>query len=170
MSYTKLETTLDATSAVADLLAQNKIDTSGVADELLAAGAAVTLDSGQTVWCSCIVHDRPETPPIDLLVAAIEFVDGAPRTKANGQIVGTANWRQVWPAPLASWGVDTVRKACLMLALGEPQPQVPIPDPAEGGPTEQDVFQIPATDAAASSIRAAISAADQLAAPLADVL
>jgi hypothetical protein len=169
MSYTKLSTSIDAAAGVASVLAQNGIDISGLADELVAAGSAVTLDTGQTVWCSCVVHDRPETAPIDLCVVAIQCVNGAPRVKANGQIVGTATWRQVWPAPLAEYGVDTVRKACLMLALGEPQPQVPIPNPDPApAPQQQDVFPIAAADA--GSIRAAITAADQLAAPLADVL
>lgn len=171
MSYTKTTAAQSIADGLNALLSQNGIDVAGLADELLAAGSAVTLDTGQTVWVSCVVHDRPETPPIDLMAVAIQCVNGTARSKPNGQIVGTAAWRQIWPAPLAEYGVDTVRKACLMLALGEPQPQVPIPNPEPApAPQTQDVFPVPSGDAAASSIRAAISAADQLAAPLADVL
>lgn len=170
MSYTKLDTVPDVADGLATLLAQNNIAEDGLAAQLIAAAGAVTLDTGQTVWCSCVVHDKPETPQIDLCAVALECVNGAPRSKPNGQLVGVTAWRGVWPAALAEMGVDTIRKACLMIALGEPQPQVPVPVPAQGGPTEQDVFPMPASDAAAASIRAAISAADQLAAPPADVL
>jgi hypothetical protein len=172
MSYTKIappSAPLGASHMDA-LLAQFAVEVDGIGDELLAAGAYVTLDSGQTVWCSCIVHDRPETPQIDFLVVAVEIDADGPRVKQNGQMVALATWRGVMPEHLDAWGVDTVRKACLMIALGEPQPQVPIPLPAEGGPTEQDVFVLPAFDSANGSIRAHISSADQLAAPLADVL
>ncbi|SEJ56214.1 hypothetical protein [Frateuria terrea] len=171
MSYTKLDTTFDVAAGLAALLTQNGIDFPGLADDLIAAGSAVMLDTGQTVWCSCVVHDKPETVAIDLLAVAMQLVDGAPRQKANGQIAGVATWRGVMQEHLDAWTVSTVRKACLMLALGEPQPQVPIPssDPPPA-PQVQDVFPTPAMDAANGSIRTAIAVADQLAAPLADVL
>lgn len=173
MSYTKISPPANPVAAdhIAALLAQFGIDVPGIGDELLAAGAYVTLDTGQAVWCSCVVHDRPETPQIDFLVAAIEMLPAGPRVKANGQLVALATWRGVMPEHLDAWGVDAVRKACLMIALGEPQPQVPIPDPDPApAPQEQDVFVLPAFDSANGSIRAHISSADQLAAPLTDVL
>lgn len=174
MSYTKIAPpSVPVVAAdVQALLDQMKvIEVPNFAEDLIAAGAYVTLDSGQTVWCSCIVHDRPETPQIDFLTAAIEVLPDGPRGKANGQIVGLATWRGVMPEHLDAWSVDTVRKACLMIALGEPQPQVPIPNPAPApAPQQQDVFVLPAFDTANGSIRAHITSADQLAAPLTDVL
>jgi hypothetical protein len=171
MSYTKLDTTPDVTAGVAALLSQNGISIPGIADELIAAGAAVTLDTGQTVWCSCVVHDKPETVQIDLLAVALQIDNGVVRQKANGQIAGVATWRGVMQEHLDAWTVSTVRKACLMVALGEQQPQVPIPNPDPApAPQMQDVFPIPAMDAANASIRTTIAVADQLAAPLADVL
>jgi hypothetical protein len=171
MSYTKLDTTPDVATDLAALLAQNGIDATGLADELLAAGSAVQLDAGQTVWCSCVVHDKPETVQIDLVTAAMQLVDGVARRKSNGQVVGTAKWGAVMQEHLDAWTVSTVRKACLMLALGEPQPQVPIPNPdPPPAPQAQDVFPMPAMDASNGSVRTAIAVADQLNAPLADVL
>lgn len=171
MSYTKLDTSPDAAAGLTGLLAQNGIDIPGIADELIAAGSAVSLDTGQTVWCSCVIHDKPETVQIDLLTVAIEFVNGGARQKANGQIAGIATWRGVMQEHLDAWTVSTVRKACLMIALGEAQPQVPIPSPDPApAPQTQDVFPLQTMEASNGSIRTAIAVADQLAAPLADVL
>lgn len=171
MSYTKLDTSPDVTDGLTALLTQNGVDVPGIADELISAGSAVTLDTGQTVWCSCVIHDRPETVQIDLLTVALELVDGEPRKKTNGQIAGIATWRGVMQEHLDAWAVSTVRKACLMIALGEAQPQVAIPNPDPApAPQTQDVFPLPDMEASNGSIRTAIGLADQLAAPLADVL
>lgn len=171
MSYTKLDTSPDVGEGLAALLAQNGIEIPGLADALTAAGSAVTLDTGQIVWCSCVVHDKPETVQIDLLTVALQLVDGAARQKANGQIAGIATWRGVMQEHLDAWTVSTVRKACLMIALGEQQPQVPIPNPDPApAPQTQDVFLLQPMEASNGSVRTAIAVADQLAAPLADVL
>ncbi|HEX5305755.1 MAG TPA: hypothetical protein VFW82_06710 [Dyella sp.] len=171
MSYQKV--TLDVqglAEAVTDALAQDKITSAKLAAELTAAGAVVQLETGSRVWVSCVVHDRPDTPEIDLAVLSMEVDEaGAPRKKANGNYVSHAFWSNVWPARLAELGVDTVRKALMMVALGEPQPQVPIPNPdPEPAPQTQDA--VPMATPEAHSIRSQITAADELAAPLADVL
>lgn len=170
MSYAKTSlavTGLDA--AVQQALDQNRV-TEVSAAELALAGALVQLDgTGPLAWVGCVVHDRPETPQIDFLTVALACDgDGTPRAKANGQVVAQVFWSGVWPDQLAALGIDTVRKALMMMALGEPQPQVPIPVPADGGPTEQDALPIATPEA--HSIRSEIQAADELAAPLADVL
>lgn len=170
MSYQKSATVVDAAAAVAAALAQNNVDPPALADELTASGGVVLLDDGNIVWVSCVVHDRPETPQIDFLTCALACdAEGVPRTKPNGQQVAQVFWSSIWAERLAALGIDIVRKALMMMALGEPQPQVPIdnPDP-EPAPQTQDA--LPVTTAEAHSIRNEIAAADQLAAPLADVL
>ncbi len=77
-------------------------------------------------------------------------------------------WHGVWPDVLAALSINTVRKALLMVAMGEPQPQVPIPNPAEDGPTEQDA--LPGLSQGQLSIRAAITAATETTQPVEDVL
>lgn len=170
MSYTKNSTDpagiADALSAALTL---NGVDTSFAAD-ILAAGSSVTLETGDVVWLSCIVHDRPETPQIDFLTVAIAAKAGSAWVKSNGQPVASVFWKGVWPDNLATLTIDTVRKALLMLSLGEPQPQVPIPNP-DPAPAPQDQDALPVGDVATSwSIRTAIQAANQLDAALTDVL
>lgn len=169
MSYTKLAVPLAGVAdALAQALSQNSV-TEPVADDLQAAGASVQLETSTKVWVSCVVHDKPETPQIDFLTVAIAFDSaGDPWLKANGQLVCNVFWSGLWPDCLAALGIDTVRKALLMVALGESQPQVSIPTPAEGGPTQQDA--IPGIAADSCSIRPSIKAALELSAPLADVL
>lgn len=171
MSYTKSSTTVTGlTQAIATALAQNSVSIDGLGDELTAAAGIVTLDTGDLVAVSCVVHDRPETPQIDLMTVAIACdAQGAPRYKSNGQVIAQAFWSSVWPDNLASLGIDTVRKALMMVALGEPQPQVAIPNP-DPLPAPQTQDAVPMATPEAHSIRSQISAADQLAAPLADVL
>lgn len=171
MTYQKIDLSLAGVEqAVSDALSQNKVRYA-LAAELTAAGAVVQLGTGQSVWCSCIAHDLPETPEIDFLTVAFEVASGSPRYKPNGQLVCVANWRSVRPEHLDAWGIDTIRKACLMIALGEPQPQVPIDVPAVGGPTTMDVFGFhDDMDRANGCILSQSAAADQLAEPLADVL
>lgn len=167
MTYKKIESTVPA-DALAQALAQNCV-TDPVTDDLLAAGSAVQLETGAKVWLSCVVHDRPDTPQVDFVTAAIALqADGQPWLKPNGQLVCSVFWSGLWPDALAALGIDTVRRALLMVALGEPQPQVDIPTPAAGGPTQQDA--IPGIAAASHSIRTAITSANELTAPLADVL
>lgn len=171
MSYTKQTNTPNqaATDAINAALAFAKVDASEAAS-LVAAASTVQLDSGQTVLCSCSPADRPDTPEFDLLTVAVELVDGAYRQRANGNPVCVAWWTSVAPDSLASITMDTARKACLMIALGEPQPQILVPNPDENGPTEQDVFQLTHHEALCRSIRTVIAAADQAASALADVL
>lgn len=168
MSYVKLTDPLpDMAAALTAALAQHKIDVPVHAD-LLGAGAVVQLETGATAWLSCVVHDRPETPQVDFITVAIACApDGAPWVKPNGQHVAVVFWHGVWPLTLAEVGIDTVRRALLMIALGEPQPQVPIPNPDAGGPTEQDALPMAS---GAHSIRTAIMAATEIGAAPADVL
>lgn len=142
----------------------------GLIDALIAAGGTVTLDTGQTVWCACIFADDPATPAVELCVVAAEFVAGALRTKPNGQPVACVSWPSMTVNHLTDWTAGVVRKAALMIALGEPQPQVPIDNPDEGGATEQDVFVLSDSAALNMSIRTWIAAADATTAPLTDVL
>lgn len=115
------------------------------------------------------MDDKPDTPQVDLLTVAIALKGGDPWTKDNGQIVARVFWHGLWTEELASLTLSGTRKALMMTALGEPQPQIPIPVPAEGGPTEQDA--IPFGGAAGNySIRSAISATRDIDAPLVDVL
>lgn len=170
MSYTK--NPADPTGiaeAITDALSMNGCDTA-LAAEILAAGSSVTLETGDVVWLSSIVHDRPETPQIDFLTVAIAAKSGAAWIKPNGQPVSSVFWKGVWPENLAALSIDTVRKALLMLALGEAQPQVAIPNP-DPPPAPQQQDALPVGDIAASwSIRTAIQAATQLDAALTDVL
>jgi len=171
MSYTKLTDPIPGIAdAVTQALAQNGVDIAGIADDLLSAGTAVQLETGDKVWVSCIVHDRPETPQIDFLTVAIACrPDVTPWLKSNGQLVCSVFWSGLWPNNLAALGIDTVRKALQMVALGEPQPQVPIPNP-DPPPAPQAQDAIPGIVEASHSIRTAITTATELTAPLADVL
>lgn len=171
MSYTKQTDTPTqaATDAITAAITYAKVD-AAVAPPLVAAAATVQLDSGQIVLCSCVPADRPETPEFDLLTVAVEMVNGTYRQRANGNPVCAVGWTSVAPDTLASVTMDTARKACLMVALGEPQPQIPVPNPDENGPTEQDVFQLTHHEALRRSIRTLIAAADAATAPMADVL
>lgn len=168
MSYTKLPDTPDMTAALDAALAQAKV-ADPVAADLLAAGSIVVLETGDHVWASCVVHDRPTTPDIDFIAVAIALQpDLSPWIKPNGQTVMVAWWHGFWPSALADLGIDTARRAMLMVTLGEPQPQVDIPTPAEGGPTQMDA--LPIGSPAAYCIRSAITAAREISAPVADVL
>lgn len=174
MSYSKLATPVPGIDVALDaVLEQNGLTGEGgvasaVRPSLLAAGTHVALETQNGVWVSCIVFDRPETPQVDFLTVAIACRDGVPWEKPNRQIVASVFWHGVWPDALASMGIGTVRRALMMIALGEPQPQVPIVPPDEDGPTERDA--IPLVDASSRSIRTAITAALELAAPVEDVL
>lgn len=139
-----------------------------VAPPLEAAGALVRLETGVDVWVSCVVYDRPETPQVDFLTAAIAYRSGMPWKKPNGQYVASVFWHGLWPDVLAALSIGTTRKALMMVALGEPQAQVAVVNPPAGSPTTRDA--IPFSDAAARSIRTAITAANEIAAPTADVL
>lgn len=167
MSYTKLT---DPIPALADALAQALTQcgvTDPVTDDLLAAGTAVQLETGDKVWVSSVAHDKPDTPQVDLITVAIACrPDVTPWFKPNGQLVCSVFWHGVWSQPLADLGISTVRKALMMVALGEPQPLVPIPAPAENGPAEQDA--LPGIQHL--SIRSAITAATEVTQPVEDVL
>lgn len=169
MSYTKLTDPIPGLAdELAKALAQSNV-TDPVADDLLAAGTAVQLETGDKVWVSSIAHDKPDTPQVDFITVGVACrPDVTPWVKPNGQLVCSVFWHGVWPQALADLGISTVRKALLMIALGEPQPQVPIPVPAEGGPTQQDA--LPGLSGAQLSIRSAITAATETTAPLDDVL
>jgi hypothetical protein len=172
MSYTKLTDTIPTiAAALAQALAQNNVGIDGIADQLLAAGSVVQLETGDKIWVSCVVHDRPETPQIDFITAVIacQPTTLTPWIKANGQLVCSVFWSGVWPDCLATLGIDTVRKALQMVALGEPQPQVAIPNP-DPAPAPQTQDAIPGIPADSHSIRLAIIAANQLTAPLTNVL
>lgn len=174
MTYAKRATPIDIADALAATLEQHGLGGEGgviadVTPSLLSAGQAVTLEDGRPVWLSCIVFDRPETPQVDFLTVAIACdMDGVPWAKGNGQTVSVVFWHGLWPDLLASLSIGVTRKALMMVALGEPQPQVPIIPPEIGGPTHRDA--IPLNDADARSIRSAITAASEIAAPLEDVL
>lgn len=175
MSYAKrstplvdLEATLDAALEQHGLAGEGGV-AAAVRPALLASGGAVDLDDGRPAWVACVVYDRPETPQVDFFTLAIAFrADGTPRRKANGQVVSVAFWHGVWPDVLAGLSIGRVRRALQMVALGEPQPKVPIGKPAPGGPTERDAIEL--ADAGARSIRVAVTAARELEAPLEDVL
>lgn len=169
MSYTKLPDSIPGIAdALAKAIAQSNV-TDLVADDLLAAGTAVQLETGDKVWVSSIAHDKPDTPQVDFITVGIACrPDVTPWAKPNGQLVCSVFWHGVWPQALADIGISTVRKALLMVAMGEPQPQVPIPTPAEGGPTQQDA--LPGLSGVPLSIRSAITAATETTAPLDDVL
>lgn len=168
MSYTKLTATIpNLSEALTATLAQHRIDAPVHAD-LLAAGVVVKLETGDKVWLSCVVHDKPETPQVDFICVAIAGNGNALWQKPNGQYVSVAFWHPVWTQVLAELSVSTIRKALLLIAIGEAQPQVPIPNPEPGGPTEQGA--LPIATPSAHSIRTAIMAATEMAAPPADVL
>lgn len=169
MTYAKLPDPIPGIAdALAATLSQHRI-TEPVADALLAAGAAVQLETGEKVWVSCVVNDRPETPQIDFITVAIACKpDVTPWQKPNGQHVASVWWHGLWSANLASLGIDTVRRALMMIALGEPQPQVDVPNPASGGPTQQDA--LPTSSQDVHSIRTAIASATEICQPVSDVL
>ena len=170
MSYTKNSAPFAGIAeAVTTALQQNNVDAK-IADALVAAGTCVTLETGAVVWVSCVVDDKPETPQIDFLTVVIAAQGGSSWLRANGQPVSRVFWHGIWPEALASMGIDTVRRALMMVALGEPQPQIPIPSPDPAGPTEQDVFPGVSDAAGSRGIRTAISAANDIAGPLSDVL
>lgn len=171
MSYTKQTNTPTqaATDAITAALASAKVNAAEV-PALVTSAATVQLDSGQTVLCSCVPADRPETPEFDLLTVAVEMVNGVYRQRANGNPVCSVGWTSIAPDSLADVTMDTARKACLMIALGETQPRIPVPNPDENGPTEQDVFQLTHHESLCRSIRTLIAAADAAESALADVL
>lgn len=169
MSYVKLiDTTIPGiAAAVANALAIERI-TEDVQQALVDAGAVVQLEDGRVVWLSCIVHDKASTPQIDMLTCAIACEGGTPWYKANGHAVSVVWWSSLWAKELTDRGIDTVRLALMRIALGEPQPQIPIPIPDEGGATEMDAMRD--AEAVAHCIRTQITAATEIAAPLNDVL
>lgn len=169
MTYAKLPDPIpDLAAAVAVALAQHSV-TEPVLADLVAAGAMVQLETGDKIWISCVVHDRPETPQIDFITVAIACrPDVTPWQKPNGQHVASVWWHGLWSDNLAGLGIDTVRRALMMIALGEPQPEVPIPNPAPEGPTEQDALPIGSQEV--HSIRTAIASATEICSPVADVL
>lgn len=170
MSYTKAAAPFDPADALAEVCTQHKIDVAGIASQLAPAGQYVTLDTGETVWVGCALHDDPSTSLIDFLAIGFATDGAGPMHKANGQIVSTATWRGVHPERLDAWGIALVRKAAMMLTLGEPQPMVPITVPAADGPTQQALFPISDIDASAGSIRTALRMAAQIGLALTDVL
>jgi hypothetical protein len=170
MSYTKQT---DPIPGIADALAQalkQSAITDPVVDDLLAAGSAVQLETGDKVWVSSVIHDKPETLQVDVITVAIACrPDVTPWYKPNGQVVCTVFWHGVWAQELANLTTNTVRKALMMVALGEPQPQVPIPNPDPlPAPQEQDA--LPGLSQAQLSIRQAITAATEITQPVEDVL
>jgi len=168
MSYTKIAGTVPGLQvALAAVLGQFGVE-APVAGELIAAGSRVRLETADDVWVSSIVHDKPDTLQVDLVTVAIALRDGAPWQKANGQYVAVVFWHGLFPDVLASLGVSTARKALMMVALGEPQPQVPIVPPAVDGPTQRDAIEL--GDTSDRSIRFVITAARELEAGLEDVL
>lgn len=159
MSYEKTTTEItDLEDAVAEALADAAVTIAPAT--VAAAGSTVLLDSGETVWIACVPSDDPVTPQIEFLVVAIACDDETPIRRSGGQLVAVVTLRGIWPDVLALHGVSTIRKACMMIALGEPQPQ------AEGA----DVIPLPAADRANGCIRTALDVANQVAAPLDDVL
>jgi len=113
MTYQKQVVSIDNLQAeVQSVLDQFRVRYD-VAGELAAAGACVVLtdlDTPRTVWCACIIHDKPETPEIDFLTVAFEVVDGAARRKSNGQVVAVCTWRNLWQELIDSYTLDAVRK------------------------------------------------------------
>ena len=138
-----------------------------VQPSLEAAGACVVLECDREVWVSSIVFDRPETLQVDFLTVAIAHKDGRPWRKANGQLVANVFWHGLFPDVLASLGIGTARKALMMVALGQPQPQVPVEEPGDG-PAMRDA--IPLADPFSRCISGAITAALEIEAPPEDVL
>lgn len=162
MSYEKLTSTppgIDA--ALGKALERASTVTSDSRAAMLQSGAAVRLDTGDVVWVASVVQDDPETVDVDLFTCAIACDDDGVIYRPNGAPVYSHFWHGIDPPRLADIGLPTVRKACMMLALGEPQPQV----------GSEDVFRgHDAQFADQRSIRKALAAAAELAAPLDDVL
>jgi hypothetical protein len=152
-------------AAITSALIQAQVG-ADVQAELLTAAGSVTLETGDTVCVSCIVHDRIETPQVDFITVAIACKAGVPWIKPNGQVVASVYWHGIWPDMLSSIGIGVVRKALQMVVLSEPQPQIAIPNPVAGGPTTQNVFP----GLLVQHIRMQIEAATQIAMPLVSVL
>lgn len=163
MSYTKLsDPPAGIESALNLVLASASQVTTASRQSLLDSAGTVLLDTGETVWVACVVQDNPDTAAVEMFIAAIAAQDGAAWIKGNGSPCATSWWHGVDQATIVSLGVDCARKALMMIALGEPQPQ-----DSEG----HDVFpSIDSATTAGRSIRTAIASATELAAPLTDVL
>ena len=161
MSYQKTRHTISRLeSAAAEVLSAARVD--APAQIVATAGAIVQLDSGDHVWLACVPNDDPDTQHIEFLTVAIA-VDPASdtiRRKPNGQPIAIVTARGVWPSVVATHGITQIRKACMMIALGEPQPQ------AEGS----DIIALPDADSASASIRSQLAVADQISADLEDAL
>lgn len=162
MSYEKLTTAPRNIDIALSVALQRATTVTGVSKAaMLQSGITVQLDTGECVWVACVVQDDPETVDIDLFTCAIAATGGGVIYRPNGQPVYSHFWHGIDPPRLAAVGMSTVRKACMMLALGEPQPQV------EG----EDVFRgFDAQFADQRSIKKALAAYAELAAPLEDVL
>lgn len=168
MSYVKVTTPVPGVASALAAVLSNFGVAEPVESLLQQAGTRVRLETGDEVWVSSIVFDKPDTLQVDLITVAIALKDGAPWQKPNGQHVATVFWHGLFPDALAALTVSTARRALMMIALGEPQPQIAYEPPAENGPATHDAIEIP--DASARSIRNAILAARQTEDDLADVL
>lgn len=168
MSYVKISTPVPGLSAALAAVLSNFAVTDPVAPTLTSAGTRVRLETEDEVWVSCVLYDRAETLQVDLVTVAIALKNGVPWQKANGQHVAVVFWHGLFPDALAALTVSTARKALMMIALGEPQPQVPYSTPAEGGPATHDAIEL--GDTSDRSIRSAILAAQQMEDDLEDVM
>lgn len=123
---------------------------------MLAAAAVVRLDTDDIVWVSSVAADNPETTGIEFATVAIAVnEDGSIRTRSGGVPIATAFMHAVAPEMVVSLGRDVIRKQLILVALAEP---LDLPD------------DFAAMNTAERSIRTAIAAAAQIAAPQTDVL
>lgn len=167
MSYSKIPTTLaDVPAAVAEVLANNRIE---IAPEqatfLVTNGRAVQLDTGDEVWCASVILDDPDTAQIEFLTVAVAVAETMPARRPNGRLIGTACWRGMGAEIVAKHSINTIRAACLMIALGEPQPQYT----DESGNTV-DIMPIPINDASNTCIRTQLAVVPETSGDLPDVL
>ena len=168
MSYEKRTTDLSGIDDALDMLFPDDITRASAVQR---AGSSLTLDDGSTAWVSSTIDAEPATPFVELRVVALGGdANGNVLKRANAMPVSVHFVHPVDPVLIAKYGIDQVRRALSMVALGEPQPQVPIEPPAEGGPAERDLIQLDASVAATYNIRTALTVAAQVRAPVTDVL
>lgn len=162
MSYQRLTSTPQGIEIALSVALQRATTVTGVSKTaMLRSGVTVQLETGDIVWVACAVQDDPETVDIDLFTCAIAADADGVIYRPNGQPVYSHFWHGIDPPRLAEVSMSTARKACMMLALGEPQPQIDGEDVLKGHDAQF---------ADQRSIRKALAAYAELAAPLDDVL
>lgn len=119
MSYTKLTQQMpNIDVGLAALMAREHMGNEAMREALLDTGVTVQLDDGSMVWVSCVMWDDPATHPVEFFAVGIAGdVDGP--FMSHGSPVAEVFPRTYIRAVAEQQGVDAIRKAMMLVMLGE---------------------------------------------------